>query len=277
MEKDGRTSYMVGSIHVGIPLSDMPAPFWEIYNRADNIAVELDNSPKLLEDFHEHLFFRFSALPGQPRLSDILSPPQSAALKGLLKKRGSEVEFEDFDRFSVEGAYLVLADIYIQDPTEGKMSPISGAMDRELVEKARINGKVISYLEDFNARSILDCLSVSQTVAIERIRAMLDATAKPVGLAAITLAELLAEYRKGNLAFFKAVAKNPDRKKCLLSDRNQKWISRMVRNHEAFGSNLFMAGLSHMTVDESSLIDLLQAKGFKVKKLDWPQPPSTDN
>ena len=249
--KDGHTTYLLGTIHMGIN-ADTQLPPW-VKARLDGaraFAMEADiHDPRLLG-----LLSRTDG--GSMRLD--LGPAYWAKLEAAI---GADLA-KGIDKMKPFTVMVML---------EAKNLPMTLPMDSGLETRAKDAKKPIIYFEE-GARQ-LEIVEPFMTTA--EVKAALD----HLDYAKAQSAELLAAYLRGDevatgkqfddqtlwLAAGRDPAQFPAFIDALLGKRNASWIPAIEKLH-AEGGGFVAVGAGHL-VGPANVLELLRARGFTITRL----------
>jgi hypothetical protein len=257
-EKDGKTTYLLGTIHLGVN-ADTQFPPWvkALLDGARVFAMEADLS--------------------DPRLLGALQRTDGGSLKlDLGPDHWAKFELAvgadlatGLDKMKPFAALSVL---------EAKFLPTTLPMDSVLETRAKGAGKPVVYLESaMRQLEIVDPFMTSNDV-----KAFLD----KLEYARTQSAAMLAAYHRGDAealgkqfddrTLWDAAGRDPAQfpalVKALLGDRNESWIPAIEELH-AEGGGFVAVGAGHL-VGPHSVLELLAARGFTVTRVSTPPAPA---
>ena len=249
--KDGKTTYLLGTIHLGINAdAQLPAFVKSRLDGARAFAMEADiHDPKLLG-----LLQRTDG--GSLQLD--LGPDYWAKLEAAI---GADMA-RGVDKMKPFAVMTVL---------EAKFLPMTLPMDSVLETRATDAKKVIVYFEE-GARQ-LEIVEPFMTAA--EVKAFLD----NLDYARTQSAELLAAYQRGDevtlakqfedQTLWRAAGRDPAQFPAfidaLLATRNASWIPAIEKLH-AEGGGFVAVGAGHL-VGPASVLELLRARGFTITRV----------
>ncbi|HMG55858.1 MAG TPA: TraB/GumN family protein [Kofleriaceae bacterium] len=248
-DKDGRTTYLFGTMHAGIDAeARLPAIVWRALDAAPAFAMETDLD---------------RAAPAGPpptgSLREALGPAYWEKLEAALGTAGArEVEYL---RPMIAASLLSLRGL-----------PRTPQMDRALAERAAAEHKRVVFLEpvsrqlallarwiDVKAlRLLLDELPASEQRSQAMLAAYVDGDERRI--LAINDRERAAALRHGYTA-----AEYDREMDDLLYGRNASWIAPIEQLHAA-GGGFVAVGALHL-VGPRSVLDLLAQRGFRVTRV----------
>lgn len=253
VEKDGQTSYVLGTMHIGIEPERLPPHVWSALDGAKAFAMETNvqdpsllgmlmrNDGKTLEDDLGKEYWT--------KLETALGKDMAAGIRGM--------------KASTAAALLELRGL-----------PMTAPMDIALVEKAKEGGKEIIYLEEAKHQQQL----LDRWLDVRALKMMLDDLDQAEGKSK----QMLDAYAAGDEA--KVEALSTDRSawkqagrdeaefeqmlKELLLDRNAAWIPAIEKMHAA-GGGFVAVGAAHL-IGKGSVLELLRGKGYTVTRVEAP-------
>jgi uncharacterized protein len=250
-EKDGKTSYLFGTIHVGVdPTTRLPDLVWQKLDAEPTFAMETDLAQGGKLDIKQH---------DGTSLKDDLGPAYWKKLEDAVGDK--------------EAARLI--DVKPMIPVtllSLRGLPSTPPMDGVLLGHAQNHNKKIVYLEPIEAQmTVLD--KWMDTRALEdmlddlpeteqRMKDMLAAyiAGDDAKLQAIQDSERDRWIAKGHSAEEYAQSAND-----LIYKRNASWIEPIEKLH-AEGGGFIAVGAAHL-VGPRSVLELLEKKGFKVTRI----------
>jgi uncharacterized protein YbaP (TraB family) len=253
IEKDGRTTYALGTMHMGIdPESRLPDVVWQKLQASPAFAMETDLSDtSLMKAMVER--------PSGGSLHQDLGDAYWKKLEGALTPQVAA----RMDRMRPTIPVTMLS-------TRGL--PSTPPMDGVLLGRAQAQHKEVVYLEP--ARKQVDLLVKWMDVrALEEILDHLDTTEQ-------VQKDMLAAYVAGDEAKILAIGDQErtlwkqsgraepeydEMMKEMLYDRNASWVEPIEKLH-ASGGGFIAVGALHL-VGKGSVLDLLQQRGYKVTRL----------
>jgi uncharacterized protein len=250
-EKDGRTTYLFGTMHAGIDAqARLPAGVWTRLDAARAFAMETD-----LDDAAAGA----PLPPASGSLREALGPAYWAKLEGALGPAAArEVEYL---RPMIAAAMLSLRGL-----------PQTPQMDRVLSARAAGEHKPIVFLEPASRQLAL----LARWIDLRALKLMLDEL--PTGERRAR--EMLAAYVAGDerrilalndsertlaLGHGYTAAEYDHEMNDLLYDRNASWIAPIERLH-ADGGGFVAVGTLHL-VGPRSVLDLLSQRGYRVTRV----------
>jgi uncharacterized protein len=250
-EKDGKTTYLLGTIHLGVDAkAQLPSPVWEKLVAAKSFAMETDLSDPavrklpfrdggtLHEDLGDDYWHKLEAAltPGGARQIDRLKPVVAVS------------------QLSLRGL------------------PPTPTMDSVLLARAQKDGKEIVYLEPASREAAI----LEKWMNARALKEMLDDLADTDQLTKDMLAayvggddaKMLALSEREHVAFKRhghGDAEWAQEMDDILYDRNASWIEPIEKLHGA-GGGFVAVGALHL-IGDKSVLQLLEKRGFKITRL----------
>jgi uncharacterized protein YbaP (TraB family) len=251
-EKDGKTTYLFGTMHIGIDAETrLPPVVWAKLHDAKAFAMEADiNDPKLIAAMITPAKTTLKAELGDAywkRLEDAIGPTIAAAIDRMQPM--------------IAGAMLAIRGL---PPTE--------PMDKAMSARAASEHKPIVYLEP----GMLQLEMLKKWMDIKALKLLLDDTGKTEARSR----QMLDAYVAGDdkailvindgekadaLAHGTPPAEYDQQMAEMLYNRNASWIAPIDKLH-ADGGGFVAVGLLHL-IGPRSVTALLAAKGYKVTRV----------
>lgn len=250
--KDGNTTYLLGTMHIGFNAEKQLPPWvWDRVRAAKSFAIETDISdPKLMET---------GIRRDGTTLRQELGEEYWKKLEKELGPGGAN-------------SALRMTPSAVSSLLEIKGMPPAMPMDLMLFGEASTAGKQLVFLEPATAQIAL----LEKWVDLRALKASLDERA--AGTATVSK-ELLAAYVAGDVKKLEALGGDRDTfKKAgrsdaeydemmreLLYDRNAAWIPKIEEMH-AGGDAMVAVGAMHL-IGKRSVLDLLEQRGYQVSRV----------
>ncbi|MFN4116040.1 MAG: TraB/GumN family protein [Inhella sp.] len=259
LDKDGRRSYLFGSIHLGQFAWTVPGPkLREAWQATRRLAVEIDISDP---------GFAPALMQAQARAASlVLSPAEQARLD-------AQADAACLPRQALAALHPVLqATTYVS--LSGRRDGLDPSFGQEqvLLAMARAAGRPVLALETVERQ--LDVLLPADTIAARRLlRQSLDSLER--GEARGSLMRLSRAWERGELARIATPALlcqcRPSAQELVfltqLNDERNPYLARRIADEHAQGEPLLaVVGLLHMTGPQA-LPRLLEGLGFKVQRV----------
>ena len=303
-EKGGKASYLLGVIHVGISLKDMPC--------SDQVLNQIENSDLLFMEFkvgdevaqlseEEKKKFFIGSREEQERVLSKLSLESQEVIKErkeILNNilRGSlpfqvysttERAFSELSRKSQnfliehgadpEGNH---ADFFhlLMFVAHMKANLSFPSLDRQIAKTALSQSIKIEALDDNkkiygDIRSQTPSNKLSKSVSymdIEELIGAMDILVKQNRDAILQVAQVYktydADFFKNRLNALQAGAGVAIDEEVLLKNRNELWLKKFIEAHTGYESIFLAAGLSHL-IGSYNLLDMLEKNGFSVERM----------
>ncbi len=251
IEKDGKTSYALGTIHIGVDAKQrLPAIVWDKLDSAPVFAMEADTNDPALAN---------AVACANCSLRRDLSPEQYARLEEAL----SPFEVKAVDAMKPMAATVLLSMRAIE-----KTSP----MDGELRQRAAAAGKQVVFLEGANVQ----IAALDKWMNLRALKMLLadlpgaDALVKQTFEAYVAGddAGMLAVSERERVAALK-LGYTPEEYTAQMEDllyaRNAAWIASIEKLH-ASGGGFIAVGAMHL-IGDRSVLDLLGRKGYRIQRV----------
>ncbi|HEY1555756.1 MAG TPA: TraB/GumN family protein [Kofleriaceae bacterium] len=253
IEKDGRTTYALGTIHLGVdPESRLPESVWDKLDHATTFAMETDLSDPTLakqmsersdggtlhQDLGETYWRKLEDALGAP-IAEKLDRMRPTIPATMLEMRGMP-STEPMDGVLLAHAQRARESIVYLEPASKQVALLVKWMDTRALEQ------------------MLDDLSEDEQNQKELLAAYVAGDdAKMIALADTER----AEWKKSG----RDEADYDKMMKEMLYDRNASWIPEIEKMHAA-GGGFIAVGAMHL-IGKGSVLDLLELRGYKVTRL----------
>ncbi|MBV8755685.1 MAG: TraB/GumN family protein [Deltaproteobacteria bacterium] len=250
VEKDGKTTYVLGTMHVGVDPDALPPIVWKSLDQARVFAMETDLGKAASLDVMRH---------DGSTLHRELGDAYWAKLEGALGKDAAA---------RVDGMKVMIPATLLSM----RGLPETQAMDGALLARAQAEKKPIVFLEPIEAEeAVLD-----KWMDAKMLEAMLDDLPGEEQHAR----DMLAAYIAGDEAKIEALsdAERADWKRAgksdadydaqmedLLFSRNASWVPELEELHGS-GGGFVAVGAMHL-IGKRSVLDLLRQRGYTVTRL----------
>jgi uncharacterized protein YbaP (TraB family) len=252
IEKDGKTSYALGTIHVGVdPESRLPQVVWDKLDGEKDFAMETDLSdPALMKvlECNKCSLKRDLGPTYWKKLEDVITPAVAAKLEPMKPMVAATM-------MSMRGL------------------PMTTQMDTLLLARAQNAKKGIVFLEEAKAEAAV----LEKWMDVKALKAMLD----DIEGNDKHTKEMLDAYVAGDVD--RMIKLSDDEKaealkhgysqkeydeqmQDMLYSRNASWIPAIEKAH-AEGGVFIAVGAMHL-MGEKSVLELLQKKGYKVTRVE---------
>lgn len=247
---NGTTSYLLGTIHLGIPAQESLEPIvLDKFHKSLTFVVEVD--PRLVSS---QQFIVLGLLPKNQTLNKMLG---SRKWEKLMQLIGADFPEKTFKRYRPWLAVSILL---------SKLVPSPGlAMDQELFGVALAKGKKLEFLEDvIKQAKILD-----QAITINDLKEVIQ---EPGKVAQEQHAMIEAYHARDHKALAEAIFHDKKKREkqfeILFYNRNKNWMPQIERYIQEGGA-FIAVGAGHL-LGENSLIALFQNKGYKISHITQP-------
>ncbi len=284
---------MLGTIHSGVPMSDLPFYVMNRFHQAKKIGVESDplserllgdEIRKMTKDVDDLIQKANAAVVKKAAVKKPGPAPKKLSLRISEKswqvvKQKTMPYFKDeniLQSFSPQIAYFILLALeksYAGYRVAG--GQLTDSMDLELLELARDQKKSLIFLDGEDLKMSVACKDEFFDQLILGFAPMVTNHVAPATPQIDVRIDLL--YRGGDADLLMQKANDSlskDLHKCLLIDRNKKWVVLIqeLTTESAFNklpSPFFAIGAGHLFGD-SGVLKLLTARGFTVKRITKP-------
>lgn len=257
----GKTNkvYLLGSMHLLRESEKLPAAIDSAYADADALLMELD-----MDDI--------DAAQLQQAALELAVQPEGRTLQQQLgaqvyeqfatKTRALGIEPGMLDRFQPWFAAITLVQLQLMklgfDPEAG--------VEKRLTRRAAADGKQIEGLE-----TVREQLGIMARLPEKQQREFLLYSVNDAQRMASETELLLSAWRSGDAAGMAKILQEgfdeyPDLYRPLTVDRNRQWLPRIEQLLDDREDYLVVVGALHL-VGKESVIDLLERKGHKLRKL----------
>lgn len=259
VERNGRTGWLVGSLHLGTPdLYPLPAAMEQAFTRADVLVEEIDMDEAAAPEFASLVLSKALYPSGTTLSSQISKETYDRANEWLTKAGLGMAMFQQMKPWMVSITIQTLALQRLGfDPSHG--------IDKHFRDAATKSGKAFQALETAAEQiDYLDKLSpATQDV-------MLRESLQGVETEQAEIKALATAWRAGDAATVERIAlagfnDAPEVYRTLLTDRNRRWMPALESCMQT-RSCFVVVGAAHL-VGPDGLIALIKARGYKVEQL----------
>jgi uncharacterized protein YbaP (TraB family) len=272
IEKDGKNSYLLGTIHSGVEFKELPSIVHEQLDTAKIVFLETD-----LGNYAQR------GIPLESARPNFLAEQKKKYEENLKKNKSTKVHFtnqewtEIVDRLQKHKVPPESAEFYplqwinkLVTQTEATRvnfaqhkAAYAKSMD-STIERISINeGKTVFPLDN-SERMTAVCWDL---FTIEQIKYKIkNDTFERID----DLSQAAKDYKKGDSDLFlkKQKIRSKELDDCLLKDRNKIWVEKIDTYHKKDAPLFVAGGLLHF-IGQDNVIDLLQNIGYKVRR--YPQ------
>ncbi len=248
--------FLLGSMHA-LSESDYPLAdaIEEAYEQSRNIYFELDLDSVAMPSVQQQIMMA-GMLQGKT-LKDVLSDSVYNRLAAVLSEYQMDIQMLQMFKPWMVSTLLTVAQLNALE-----INPESG-IDRYFYKKAGDDHKATGSLE-----SVDDQLRCFKALEGDLAEPMLLETMNSLDLLETEFGRMKLAWKTGNTQAIDSLMNSeiedfPEIRKILLTDRNEKWLSRVERMIAQEENALVIVGAGHL-VGKGSLVDLLRKKGFEV-------------
>lgn len=240
VEKQGKTSYWLGTVHIGISLFDLPCSYTIIdkLKNSDLCFTENAHNNNINDQDLESLFFTSN----NEDFNQLDSDSQLFIARNNISKK--------LNHFG----YVSLVNLMCIKEALGPLA-IHKTMDKQVEEMAHSQGIPIKALDTLDTMtSATDSFTKEDT--IKKIRGYSQCIA--------TKEDRINKYKTGKIPLDEKISTQFAEQ--TLKDRNEKWMTKFLSAYNNY-NNIFVAvGLGHF-IWPFNLIDMLKKEGFTVEQM----------
>ena len=248
-------SYLFGTCHAGVSIEEaLPAEMGVLLTEASRFVMEVDPATMDPAAMQARLM-----LPDGQQLSELVGADLWSTLVTKFELGPAAEAFDRMHPFALLG-YLVsnlandMAQRESKVPMDFTLSRMAADADVDQAFLETVDQQLDLFLNWPMDEMIEGLAELTQPGALDEMKAELNA-----------VLEVCRSGDETGLMALRAAPDDSDWEQRLLTERNQQWIPKL----EAFfaeGSTFVAAGAAHMFGDQS-VVELLQARGFTVKRM----------
>lgn len=253
IEKDGHTSYALGTMHVGVDPERLPKHVWDKVTAARAFAMETDSADASMLDLGRRT---------SGSLREDLGPDYWAKLEKLIEPQ--MLAALDKQKPVMAAVFLSMRGIELS----GLVS-----MDMSLMARAQGAGKPVITLEPASKQAAL----LDKWMNVKTLKMMIDTAdtglenTKALAAAYVAgddarMVSLFEGQKADALKHGYTEAEYDEQNADMLWDRNASWIPAIEEMH-AKGGGFIAVGALHL-VGKKSVLELLAAKGYKIQRVE---------
>jgi uncharacterized protein len=262
IEKDGKTSFILGTIHLGVGASKLfPPMVWSLLENSSKLVIETD----------------VEAAAANPE--SLLMLPEGQSLQKLISKSAwlklkSEIDFIPSYELNTMSPLFVAQLLQQQRMEKVKSKLIAEAsagmtpeipMDLEILGRAKQGAISVGFLESVETHSLaLQPAPAKLEEAIHQTEAEWEAaTVKQI----IALKVMIENYKAGKTSDLNAgiQGESSEKMESVLFERNRNWIPGIEKFHSD-GQTFIAVGAAHL-LGKEGILKLLRDRGFTIKKV----------
>lgn len=274
ISKGSSKGYLFGTMHVAVATDDLPEYFWSYFDSAQVYLYEYISSDKTEGD-------RTQKMPQYTKtfnLENYFSAEEISKLK-------DEMKFYMI-RYKIDFSEMYLEEIlhYFQDKAEEQLAASPQVevprgeyiriqkgflLDLNLMDKTNSKKSIQYSLDEDDVMSkILQCYYSDKKALAQKIKIYLNNTVPNTRQNLIAKVRRIRQiYSAGTESIFDDIEPaNRGFDKCLLDDRNIKWMPKIRKNLDQNKVIFIAVGARHL-YGENGLISLLKADGFSVERV----------
>jgi len=259
IEKDGKTSYVLGSMHAGIPLKTYPDFIFSLADQAKEFAFEADRDVFLSE--HKAEIKAAALYPGGETIDQHLSTKAIEKLKAMYGEENYE-KLRPYRPWAIEQNISDSALDQLKKNSSIDLWDVNKGIDMTLLKKAKERQANITYLDNLDKK----IESFEKNFTAEDLENLL---AKPRPIEFLVDCATMAQtyYLSGNREAFKDYNSKCETKSFLteLEARTISWISKLEVLFQT-GDAFVVVGADHLN-GPNGLEQLLEARGYKITRV----------
>lgn len=279
LEKNGQTSQLAGILHAGAAPNDVPEVFRSGLRKSSALIAEVDPRPSV---GHRNAAGAIELAPGSPGLDMLLGPDAWTELQARLKVPANDLKrlnpffaswlLDELERKAGENKALKIKQQEVPGksvvPVAQEPGPLAmSGMQNVLLAEARARDLPVSYLDE-RTQTTRACAERAMAQALEE---RLGPSTPGSDSGEKFLRGVVDAYRAGD---FKALSRLQEQAEteggadgeCTVQSRNRLWAEKIVRLHGVYAPALFTVGIGHIVTKKEPLLELLEEKGFTVRR-----------
>ena len=260
IEKDGKVSHILGSMHAGIPLSSYPEIVFELSAKSKNMAFEAD--AEAFKKEHGEDLRAAAVYPDGDSLDRHLSPNAIAKLQQLFDNGqgiGHLMKYRPWAIASELDSALVDA---LKKSDQADQWEVLKGIDITLLQNGRQAGKPITYLDDLSHK-VQEFNENTSADDLEKLLSYPDPMAHLLSCARMVQGSYLAGDESGFQRYNDLCESENFLKR--LQSRTISWVPKLDQLFKEGGA-FVVVGVDHMN-GPHGITALLTAKGYKVRRL----------
>ena len=238
VEKDSKVSYLLGTIHIGVALHELPCSTFIQQTLQASDLVWTETGPITVPEKSKELAKGLLS----PNAKDFKS--LSAEAQHFLKEKGLS------DKLTFIGYFAVLEKLCFQSAMG--IATLMVSMDSQVMDVARFSGIPIQALDDSDVLDELDTNFTKKDVE-QKIEQY------PQCLANVK--NFVNQYKTGQMSF-----SDYSDGKLALKDRNEKWTAKFKSAYEDYDQMFVAGGVAHFA-GPHNMLDMLREEGFFVQRV----------
>ncbi|MBX3021347.1 MAG: TraB/GumN family protein [Bdellovibrionales bacterium] len=263
ISKDGRSGYILGTMHQGVPSNALPESVLELFATAPSFYMELD-----LSKTQEIINRQYAPLPAEESLQDKISASAWQVLVKMLALYG--LDASDVARKSPNSAISMVYEIRgITVPVEVediRQEFRKASMDKELYHQARQRGTPLGFLDSEHVRR-----PGMERDAARELDKLLLSTDEQIHASLIEVFQLMtkerAAYLDGDADTFLDYIRGEMAEDSFnenITERNALWLPDI--EHGLLQDGVFFAvGVGHLP-GPGGLVEMLRKRGYTVER-----------
>ncbi len=249
------TVYLLGSVHMLKPAdSALPAEALQAYAESKVLVMELELNDLGADDLLGSSA-QLATLPEGQSLPGVLGPELNAQLDSRLEAEGLDPQI--LSHSQPWFAALMLEQLEL---AKSGFEPGAG-VDEQFAQRAQADHKPIIGLETIDQQ-----LGIFAQLSLEQQRQYLRTTLQQSTTDASETQEIVHAWQHGDTAELERMmrrdsSESPELYRLLTSERNRKWLPRIIELLHADDDCLVIVGALHL-VGRDGIVDLLRQQGY---------------
>ena len=263
LEKDGKTSYMLGTLHFGVSIKSFPPETLEILKSCTRMTQETSEPGSVLAFWEKVCITKSMVNVLPPRLSAQLSELEWKTLVERVTANGLPAGIVNF--------MTPLSATFISSPNINAMSKAleRGRMEEELAALVATLNVKVGGLEAASFQRLM----LKSMFSLKNLKEVLNTP--PKSPEAAKKADTYQQYLKGDEQPYidqneKYRTEKSDFYRTALLARNAAWIPKILKLHAKPGTGLIAVGVAHLFGDkeqDNGVLNLLRKQGFTVTRV----------
>jgi uncharacterized protein YbaP (TraB family) len=263
IEKDGKTSYLFGTVHTEIAWSEVPDYVHERLNHSKSAGFEIveeyfaankEKNRKAEKERQKKIYENNKK--NNLKVSRYFTADEWKKIQALAKN----VKPEKLQYYPAEWISEWVA-LNEYNKAEFGYGSNGARLDKEIIRDAARKGKVIYRLDPVERMS-MECHDLSELDYIkDRINNPKDALTKNN-----EAMQLRKAYRNGDASYIKGMPRGSrEAEVCLLKNRNEHWVRVIEEVHQKDAPFFAVGGVAHY-IEADNVIDMLKERGFTIRE-----------
>ena len=244
-EKAGKVHHLLGTVHVGVSLYEIPC--------ANEIVKQIDNSDLV---FLETLTPPIKQKESTEEVVKVNFPLDTTDFDSLNPEDQIFLRLKGIDEsYNYTEMYFTLSSLCA---FEGLGSSFQLRMDSQVEQRA--------FFQDIPLQALDDPKKTFAAIEAVLKKEHVEQTIDAFFLCVSGIAKFVDNYKKGELREIDDTEeRDEDYDRVFLKDRNEKWIQKLNLAHKQHDKVFVAAGAAHFT-DKFNMVDLLTKEGYSVER-----------